>query len=83
MKAPWTRLAAPLAGEQAAEVVPEVREGWEVVWIVATPGEVGSEKWAFDTEREAEAFAGELVKGRRAEFAVTYRTTVEIEGDVA
>lgn len=69
-----------MSAERLPDDQPDPREGWEAVWIVATPGEVGNDKWAFDREEQAEAFAGELVKSRRAEFAVTYRTTVEIEG---
>lgn len=45
-------------------------------WICAWPG--GQTAW--DSEREAEREAGEMVKSGRAKFAVTYQVDVEGEG---
>lgn len=44
-----------------------------IAWICATP----AAKEAFNTEREAESRAAQIVQGRAAEFAVVYRVSVE------
>jgi hypothetical protein len=44
-----------------------------IAWICATP----AAREEFDTEREAESRAAQIVQGKSAEFAVVYRVNVE------